>query len=274
MVQEITRADDPRLHPFTGLTDMQLRLARESEWGVFLAEGRLAIERALGAGWQPISALGPRAHAERLPMPAGVPVLTASEDLLRDVTGFHVHRGCLGLFARRPAPAAADLVTPSRRLLVLEDLVDHANVGAAFRSAAALGADAALLSPGCADPLYRRAIKVSMGATLTLPFARAREWPADLGIVREQGIEVWALTLSDDADDIDDVPAPDRLALALGTEGAGLSTSTVAMCHRSVRIPMGGGVDSLNVAAAAAVAMFATRSRLSSPQRVSAATDR
>ena len=173
------------------------------------------------------------------------------------LTGVDLHRGAL-TSVHRPAPRApADLLPGARRLVVLEDVVDHTNIGAVFRSAAALGADGVLVSPRCADPLYRRSVRVSMGTALHLPWARAQRWPQDLDLLREAGFAVVALALTDDAVPLEEFRAPERVALLLGTEGDGLSRRAVASADVVVRIPMAAGVDSLNVAAASAVAMWA-----------------
>lgn len=256
---DIVDVEDPRIDGFCRLTDMHHRLAREPSDGIFVAEGRMAIQRALAAHWEPISLLGPRRFVDEFDHLSEVPRYVADDDLLAGITGFRVHRGCLGLFARRPELTPFDLLQGARRLLVLEDLVDHANVGAGFRSAAAFAVDAVLLSPGCADPLYRRAIKVSMGATLTVPFARMTDWPSGLSSVRESGFEVWAMTPAPDAETLDEVSVPARVALMFGTEGTGLGPAVQNLADRRIRIPMSSAVDSLNVAAAVAVTFFATR---------------
>jgi tRNA G18 (ribose-2'-O)-methylase SpoU len=250
---------DPRLDPYLRMTDADHRLRREAAEGFFIAEGRLAVDRAIDNGWRPISLFGLRRFLEEYDHLAAVPRLVADPALLRTVTGFHVHRGCLGLFERRTQPTLPVLLDRARRVLVLEGLVDHANVGAAFRSAAAFGADAALLSPGCADPLYRRAVKVSMGATLAVPFRRAVAWPDELDELGGHGFVTWAFTPDDGATDVGVLPVPARLALLFGTEGSGLSETALSRASARVRIPMTARVDSLNVAAAAAVAFFASR---------------
>jgi tRNA G18 (ribose-2'-O)-methylase SpoU len=196
-----------------------------------------------------------------------IPVLLADGALLEQVTGFHVHRGALAAMQRPELPSVAELLAtgrgggPARRVAVLEDVVDHTNVGAVFRSAAALGVDAVLVSPRCADPLYRRSVRVSMGTVFQVPWTRLEPWPDGLGALRAQGFTVAALALTDDSISLDALVAsiPDRLALVLGTEGDGLSRGAVEAADVVVRIPMAGGVDSLNVAAASAVAFWATR---------------
>jgi tRNA G18 (ribose-2'-O)-methylase SpoU len=186
-------------------------------------------------------------------------VLVVAPDVLRDVTGYEVHRGALATFARRPLPAPSDLLADAHRVAVLEGMVDPTNVGAVFRAAAALGMDAVLLDPRCADPLYRRAVRVSMGAVLALPYARFERWPAGLEDVRSAGLTLLALTPAPDAIPIDDLDQAGtaRCAVLLGTEGEGLTPRAQAVADLRVKIPMSRGIDSLNVAAAAAVAFHA-----------------
>lgn len=258
---------DPRLHDYTGLTDVQLRRVREPAEGIFIAEGEKVIRRAVDAGYRVRSVL----CAERwLPPlsdlldPLDVDVFVGSDAVLRDVTGFRVHRGALAAMRRRPLPDLQSLAGSARRLVVLEDLVDHTNVGAILRSAAALGFDAAVTSPGCADPLYRRSVKVSMGAVFSLPWTSAADWPAALETLRATGHTLLALTPEPTAVPIDEVPADaaSSCAVLVGTEGAGLSRAALAAADLRVRIPMSNGVDSLNAAAASAVACYAlTRPR-------------
>lgn len=259
MIHEVNDPLDPRLDPYVRMTDADHRVHREAAEGFFIAEGRLAVERALDSGWRPVSLFGLRRFLEEFDHLVDVPRLAGTPEVLQAVTGFHVHRGCLGLFQRRAEPELPDLLMGVRRVLVLEGLVDHANVGAAFRSAAAFGVDAALLSPHCADPLYRRAVKVSMGATLVVPFRRAVAWPDELEVMGDLGIVTWAFTPDDGAVDVGGLPVPDRLALLFGTEGTGLTETALARAAERVRIPMRAQVDSLNVAAAAAVAFYACR---------------
>ncbi|WP_165990174.1 RNA methyltransferase [Streptomyces sp. YIM 98790] len=264
---EITDPADPRLADYTGLTDVALRRVREPAEGLFMAEGEKVIRRALDAGYRMRSMLlTPRwAEAMRdLTETGPAPVYLVSPELAEQVTGYHVHRGALAAMARRPLPdPAALLAGPARgrdvsRIAVLEDIVDHANVGAAFRSAAALGMDAVLVTPGCADPLYRRSVKVSMGAVLQIPWTRIEPWPGGLALLREAGYLTAALALAPDAVTLDEFAArcPPRTALVLGTEGEGLRPATLAAADVTVRIPMAAGVDSLNVAAASAVAFY------------------
>lgn len=183
------------------------------------------------------------------------PVYTARYEVLRALTGFHVHRGALASFHRRPLPPVASVAAAARRLVVLEDLVSHTNLGAVFRCAAALGMDGVVLSPSCADPLYRRSVRVSMGEVFAIPYARAAEWPAALDELGSAGFTLAAMTPAPDADAVDAAGfGPDeRVAVVFGSEGPGLSAEAMSRCERRLRIPMSAGVDSLNVAAAAAV---------------------
>lgn len=255
---------DPRLADYVALTDVELRRRREPAGGLFVAEGEKVIRRAVAAGYPMRSCL---LEDRWLPALADLlasvdaPVYVASRELLEAVTGYVVHRGALAAMARKPLPTAEELTAGADRLAVLEDVNDHTNVGAAFRSAAALGIDAILVTPRCADPLYRRSIKVSMGAVFQVPWTRISPWPGGIDMLREAGFTTAALVLGEDAITLDELAArrSERLALIFGSEGDGLRPSTIAAADVSVRIPMSGGVDSLNVAAAAAVAFYATR---------------
>jgi tRNA G18 (ribose-2'-O)-methylase SpoU len=257
---EVASADDERLADYRGLTDVALRTALEPPHGLFIAESELVIRRALAAGYRPRSMVMAPEWLERM---AGLidevdaPVYAAPYDVLRALTGFNVHRGALASFHRKPLPEVADVVRDARRVVVVEDMVSHTNLGAVFRCAAALGMDAVLLSPSCADPLYRRSVRVSMGQVFAIPYARAKSWPGDLDDLRAAGYAVVALTPTG-AEDLGrrSFDGSDRLAVLLGTEGAGLSAGAVDRADVRVRIPMSRGVDSLNVAAAAAVAFW------------------
>ncbi|MEU3821568.1 MULTISPECIES: RNA methyltransferase [unclassified Streptomyces] len=254
--------DDPRLHDYTGLTDVELRRRREPEEGLFIAEGEKVIRRAVQAGYGMRSMLLSAKWVDVMrdvieASPA--PVYVVEPALAERVTGYHVHRGALASMRREPLPAARELLATARRVAVMESVNDHTNIGAIFRSAAALGMDAVLLSPDCADPLYRRSVKVSMGAVFSVPYARLDSWPHDLEAVREAGFRLLALTPAQEAVVLDEV-APHRLervALMLGAEGEGLSARALRAADTWVRIPMAHGVDSLNVGAAAAVAFYA-----------------
>jgi tRNA G18 (ribose-2'-O)-methylase SpoU len=261
---------DARLAPlvdYVGLTDVALRRRAEPERGLYLAESEKVIRRALAAGHRPRSYLMAErwltdlgdlvSAAER----EGVPVFVGEHPVLEELTGFHLHRGALASMHRPVLPTVASLVTGARRVLVLEDIVDHTNVGAAFRSGAALGIDAILVTPRCADPLYRRSVRVSMGTVFQVPWTRIEPWPRGIEQLRAAGFVVAALALAEDSVTLDELGAdpPERLAVVLGTEGDGLGRRTISSADLVVRIPMAGDVDSLNVAAAAAVAMWALR---------------
>ncbi|WP_315097342.1 RNA methyltransferase [uncultured Cellulomonas sp.] len=268
-VQPVTDPADERLADYVSLTDVALRSRQEPAKGLYIAESSTVLGRALAAGHRPRSVLlSPRwlPDLERLlaGLPgddAEIPVYVAEEAVLEAITGFHVHRGALAAMHRPLLESVETLLAGARRVAVLEDIVDHTNVGAAFRSAAALGVDAVLVTPRCADPLYRRSVRVSMGTVFQVPWTRIDPWPDGISVLREAGFVTAALALSDDAITLDALVAdpPDRLALVLGAEGHGLKPATVAESDLVVRIPMAGGVDSLNVAAAAAVAFWATR---------------
>ncbi|MET7344853.1 TrmH family RNA methyltransferase [Streptomyces sp. NPDC087866] len=254
--------DDPRLSDYLGLTDVELRRRKEPAEGLFIAEGEKVIRRARQAGYQMRSMLLSAKWIDLMrdvidEVPA--PVYTVAPDLAERVTGYHVHRGALASMQRKPLPAAGELLRTARRVAVMEAVNDHTNIGAIFRSAAALGMDAVLLSPDCADPLYRRSVKVSMGAVFSVPYARLDTWPGGLETVRGAGFTLLALTPAEKAVSIEEA-APhrmDRVGLMLGAEGDGLSARALAAADRWVRIPMAHGVDSLNVGAAAAVAFYA-----------------
>lgn len=275
--------DDPRLADYTGLTDVELRRRREPAEGLFIAEGEKVIRRARHAGYRMRSMLLSAKWVDVMrdvidEIPA--PVYAVSPDLAERVTGYHVHRGALASMQRKPLPPAEDILAGSRRAVVreaaadhtrgagqrvaiFEDIVDHANLGAAFRNAAALGLDAVFLTPRCADPLYRRAVKVSMGAVFHVPWTRLTSWPKDIELFRRHGFTTAALCLGEKSITIDELAARryEKLALMLGTEGDGLSVDALRAADEWVRIPMAAGVDSLNVAAASAVAFYATRLR-------------
>lgn len=264
-IHRIDSLDAPELSDYTSLTDVALRKVREPAEGLYLAESPKVIERALRAGHRPRSVLMLEEWLPRVePLLAAypdVPVFIGDDTQLERLTGFHMHRGALASMHRPPQLDPADLLARSRRVVVLEDLADHTNVGAIFRSVAALGADAVLLTPACADPLYRRAVRVSMGAVLQVPWARLPDWRSAGPMIREAGYELAAFALHEDAQDLAEFVSdlPGKLALLFGTEGAGLSTRALASSTRRVVIPMEHEVDSLNVATAAAVALWAVR---------------
>ena len=256
-------AVDARLGDYVALRDTSLRRSLEAEGGLFIAEGEKVIRRAIEAGHEPRSFLLAERWLEGLSdvlaRHPDAPVYVVSEALAEEVTGFHVHRGALASLRRGVPTPMADLLA-SRRLVVAEDIVDHTNVGAIIRNAAGLGWDGVLLSPRAADPLYRRSIKVSMGTVFSLPWARVDDWATALPALREAGFQVVALALTPDAVRLEDYVArgvPDKVALVVGTEGAGLSARWLDQADAVVEIPMARGVDSLNVAAATAVACWA-----------------
>jgi tRNA G18 (ribose-2'-O)-methylase SpoU len=283
--------DDPRLADYARLTDVRLRTSMEAAHGLFMAEGEKVIRRAVAAGYGVRSMLVTPDRMAGLAEVAGVcggPVYVIPQEAAERVTGYRVHRGALASLNRRPLPSVTDVlagrgptwangdspgrrgpaVEPGRprRIVVLEDLVDHGNVGGIFRCAAALGVDAVILSPRCADPLYRRAIKVSMGAVFAIPYARMTGWRAGLAEVRAAGFALLALTPDQSAVPLDGAPMAGRVALLLGTEGDGLSSrwlseADTAVCIRMSAGAMALGVDSLNVVAAAAIACQALASR-------------
>jgi tRNA G18 (ribose-2'-O)-methylase SpoU len=262
---EVTDPDDPRLGDYRDLRDVELRKHLEAEHGLFLAEGDKVVRRAVEGGFAARSFLMAPRWVDGL---AGVlaaseaPCYVVTEALAEQVTGFHVHRGALASLRRRPLPSVESVLASARTVVVLEDIVDHTNVGAIFRSAAALGVDAVLLSPRCADPLYRRAIKVAMGAVFTVPYARLEDWYDALPAVSRAGFTTVALTLADDALPIEEsVKGIDKVALVLGSEGHGLSPRWEQSADRRAIIPMREGIDSLNVAAATAVACYVTDRR-------------
>jgi tRNA G18 (ribose-2'-O)-methylase SpoU len=268
----VVDADDPALDDYRALTDVALRSRMEPAHGLFMAEGEKVIRRAIEEGYRPRSFLLEPRWLEALSDlladadGAGVPVLVCSPEVIREVTGYRVHRGALASMLRRPLPAVADLLAGASTAVVLEDVVDHTNVGAVIRSAAALGVDAVLVTPSCADPLYRRSVRVSMGTVFQVPWTRLDTWPGSVVDLRAAGFTIAALALDDDAVPLETFAAsrPERVAVVLGAEGDGLARRTVAACDLVVRIPMGGGVDSLNVAAAGAVAFWALRRQATS----------
>ncbi|EDM97920.1 RNA methyltransferase, TrmH family [Pseudoflavonifractor capillosus ATCC 29799] len=270
---EITSLDLPELEVFTRLTEAQLRNRLEPEKGIFIAESPKVIARALEAGYQPLSLLMERKHLEGqgreiMERCGDIPVYTGDNDLLAALTGYQVNRGILCAMRRPVLPTVEELCAGARRVAVLEGIVDSTNVGAIFRSAAALHMDAVLVTPTCCDPLYRRAVRVSMGTVFQIPWTRIGDSPADwpekgLSRLNALGFKTAAMALSDNSVSIDDpaLMAEDKLAIVLGTEGDGLSHTTIAHCDYTVRIPMSHGVDSLNVAAASAVAFWQLRTR-------------
>ena len=257
--ERVTDPDDPRLADFRCLTDVALRTRFEPPHGLFIAEGELVLRRALRAGYRARSILVDAKRVDQISfVEAPTPVYTADQDLLQRLTGFHVHRGVLASFHRRPVPAAAAVLAAATRIVILEDVNSHTNLGAIFRAAAALGMDGVLLSPSCADPLYRRSVRVSMGEVFAVPYARLEPWPQALTRVREAGFSLLALTLAAGAGSLREVPEQlrRRPAVLLGAEGAGLTPAATELADARVQIPMQRAVDSLNVAAAAAVTFW------------------
>lgn len=265
---EITDFHAPELDPYARLTQNQLRNRLEPEKGIFIAESPKVIDRALDAGYKPVSLLMERKQitgpaAGILNRCGDTPVYTADREMLAELTGFELTRGVLCAF-RRPAPRPVEeLCKNARRVAVLEGIVDSTNVGAIFRSAAALNMDAVLINPSCCDPLCRRAVRVSMGTVFQVPWGQLGETPADwpekgMDILHSLGFKTAAMALSDRSVSIDDeqLAKEPKLAIVLGTEGDGLAAGTIASCDYTVKIPMSHGVDSLNVAAASAVAFW------------------
>jgi tRNA G18 (ribose-2'-O)-methylase SpoU len=262
---EIDDPSDPRLADYRDLRDVQLRQSLEAEHGLFLAEGEKVVRRAVVAGFPVRSFLMAPRWLDGLAdvmEGADAPCYVVSEALAEQVTGFHVHRGALASLERRQLPTLDEVLDGARTVLVLEDIVDHTNVGAILRSGAALDVDAVLLSPRCADPLYRRAVKVAMGAVFTLPWTRLEDWYDALPDLSARGFTTVAMTLADDARPLDEAVAGlGRVALVLGGEGHGLSKRWETSADRRAIIPMRDGIDSLNVAAATAVACYALQRR-------------
>lgn len=267
---ELVQIDDPtdeRLRDYVALRDTTLRHSMEAAEGLFIAEGLLVIRRALEAGYRPRSLLlAPRWVDELGDVLDRVdaPVYVVDTRLAEQVTGFHVHRGALASLERVTRYRVEDLLD-AERLVVVEDIVDHTNVGAIVRSAAGLGWDGVLLAPRAADPLYRRAVKTSMGTVFSLPWARMEDWTGDLDRLRKAGFTLAALALREDSVTLDEFVASvqpgQKVAVMMGTEGSGLSDQWLARADAVVRIPMGHGVDSLNVAAATAVVCYELRPR-------------
>jgi tRNA G18 (ribose-2'-O)-methylase SpoU len=264
-IVEITDPADPRLSDYRDLRDVSLRKHVEAEHGLFLAEGEKVVRRAVEAGFRPRSFLMAPRWLDGLSSElasSDAPCYVMPEAVIESVTGFHVHRGALASLERRPLPPVSSVLASARSVLVLEEIVDHTNVGAIFRSGAALGFDAVLLAPRCSDPLYRRSIKVSMGAVFSTPWTRLPSWADALPSLSALGFTTVALTLAPDAVPVEDAVAGlDKVALVLGSEGHGLSPRWEQSADRRAIIPMAAGIDSLNVAAATAVACYVTARR-------------
>lgn len=304
MIIQIESLEDERLDAYVRLTEVQLRNRLEPEKGIFIAESEKVIVRALNAGYQPLSFLIPEHRLQRsaalierieadfcsagtsvdgaqfsgnimqsedtidAPEQEDVPIFVAPSEEIEKLTGFELTRGVLCAMRRKPLPCLTDLLADARRVAVLEDITNHTNVGAAFRNAAALGFDAVIITPGCCDPLYRRAIRVSMGTVFQIPWTRFEgtvdDWH-DTGVdqLKQLGFTTVALALHDESVELDDarLQEPKKLAVLLGTEGEGLSQKTIDAADYVAKIPMREGVDSLNVAAASAVAFWELRAR-------------
>ena len=265
---EITDFSAPELDIYARLNEAQLLHYFEPADGIFIAESPNVVMRALDAGYEPLSLLLERKHIEGqakdvIKRCGNIPVYTADFDVLTRLTGFQLTRGVLCAMRRKTLPAIQDICEGARRIAILENVVNPTNIGAIFRSAAALNMDAVLLTPACSDPLYRRASRVSMGTVFQIPWtyfdAKAAAWPQPaLSVLKEIGFKTAAMALSDDSVSIDDpqLMSEEKLAIILGTEGDGLADCTIGDCDYTVKIPMAHGVDSLNVAAASAVAFW------------------
>ncbi len=260
----VTDADDPRLDDYRGLTDTALRTLSEPSGGLYIAESTKVIARAVAAGHRPRSVLTQQRRVEDIREIVGgfdVPVYVVPDEVAEAVTGFAVHRGTIASMHRPELPSVREVLDGANVVLILENIGDHTNVGAAFRAAAGLGADAVLVSPGGADPLYRRSVRVSMGTVFQVPWTRITDWDSAIADLHAAGFDIAALALRDDAVTLDAYVSdrPERVALVMGSEGDGLSRTVLDGADTIVTIPMSGGVDSLNVASAAAVALWAVQ---------------
>jgi tRNA G18 (ribose-2'-O)-methylase SpoU len=258
----VADAADPRLDDYRGLTDTALRTVSDPTGGLYIAESTKVIARAVAAGHRPRSVLLQQKRVDEIRGILGdldVPVYVVPDEVAEAVTGFAVHRGTIASMHRPELPTVREVLEGARVVLILENIGDHTNVGAAFRAAAGLGADAVLVSPGGADPLYRRSVRVSMGTVFQVPWTRITDWESAITDLHAEGFDVAALALRDDAVTLDAYVAdrPERVALVMGSEGDGLSRTALEGADHVVTIPMSGGVDSLNVASAAAVALWA-----------------
>ena len=265
-VIEITDFSAPELDVYARLTEAQLLNRFEPEKGLFIAESPKVIHRALDAGYRPVSMLMERRHIETqaadvIARCGDIPVFTAESDILTQLTGFQLTRGVLCAMRRPPLPSLQSVLSGAKRIVILENVMNPTNVGAIFRSAAALGMDAVLLTPGCSNPLYRRSARVSMGTVFQIPWTFLPQWPCPA--LTEMGFKTAALALTDNSISIEDplLMEQEKLALILGSEGDGLAEETIARSDYTVKIPMYHGVDSLNVAAASAVAFWQLRSK-------------
>lgn len=263
-IVKIDDLSDASLADYSRLTDVALRRVSEPAGGLYIAESSKIIRRAIAAGHRPRSVLLQEqwlADLEPILARFDIPVFVGNPELLEQLTGYNLHRGALAAMHRPALAPVEEVVAGARLVVVLEDIVDHTNVGAIFRSVAGLGADAVLVTPRCADPLYRRSVRVSMGTVLQVPWTRLPEWPSGAEVLRNLGFHLAALALSDAAIELGEfaASAPPRVALVLGSEGDGLSAEALDNADSIVTIPMLHGVDSLNVASATAVALYALR---------------
>lgn len=261
-VIRLTRDSQENLTDYIALTDVELRKSMESQAGLYIAESFKVIKRALDAGHQPRSVLLQEQwldEVDEIFEDFDCPIYVADSSLIEQISGFNVHRGALASMHRPQLPTVEKVLEDATLVIVLEDIVDHTNVGAIFRAAAGMGADAVLVSPRCADPLYRRSVRVSMGAVLQVPWTRIPIWNQTQELLHSQGFHIAALALSDMSISLREFASnpPEKIALVLGTEGDGLSAGALSIADSIVKIPMAAGVDSLNVAAASAVALYA-----------------
>ena len=258
-VVEVADLSDPRLTDYSHQTDVALKKARGTEHGLYIAESALVLQRALSAGHRPRSvlALGNTVDEARALVGDDVPIFSGPSDLLEELTGYLLHRGLIAAMHRPELPTVSCLLAGARRVIILENVADPTNVGAIFRSVGAIGADAVFVTPRCSDPFYRRAIRVSMGTVLQVPWTRLGDWASTRHLLVASGFQIAALALSADAVSLRDFVAPKKLALVLGAEGEGLTAEALESADTIVQIPMAHGIDSLNVSAAAAVAMWA-----------------
>lgn len=262
----VTNPDDRRLDDYRALTDTALRSVQDPAGGLYIAESTKVIARAVAAGHRPRSVLAQERRIGDVRAIVGdldVPVYVVPDEVAEAVTGFAVHRGTIASMHRPDLPAVRDVIDGATLVMILENVGDHTNVGAAFRAAAGLGADAVLVSPGGADPLYRRSVRVSMGTVFQVPWTRIPDWESAVADLHASGFDIAALALSDEAVTLGEYVAarPERVAVVMGSEGDGLSRTALEQADTVVTIPMSGGVDSLNVASAAAVALWALGSR-------------
>jgi tRNA G18 (ribose-2'-O)-methylase SpoU len=261
-IEDVTDSDDPRLDDFRDLNSIDRRPDLPTGKGLVIAEGVLVVQRMLASRFTPHALLGTERRLDELKADlagTAAPFYRTSADVMARAIGFHLNRGVLAAARRVPEPAVAELIDGARTVAVLEGVNDHENLGSVFRNAAGLGVDAVVFGSGCADPLYRRAVRVSMGHALLVPFARATNWPGDLAMLQQRGFRLLAMTPHSEALTLSEAMTAareHRVAVLVGAEGPGLSTATLRMSDVRVRIPMSRGTDSLNVATAAALAFY------------------